>query len=137
MQSEKIKLFNRELYLTERKAFDVYEIEEYYKKNNSQLGLVFGDALFIQAGLKFNLEKICVKIMIFGNELSIPFRPFLYLRYKKILSAKYLLKKLTRNEMNDLIGKIWFLETDEYLKKKVTMKQKTVEKESAENIPQH
>ena len=136
MQSEKIKLFNRELYLTERKAFDVYEIEEYYKKNVSQLGLVYGDALFIEAGLKYNLEKICFKVVVFGNQLSIPFRPFLYLRYKRILSGKYLVKNLTRNEMGDLIGKIWFLETDEYLKKKVKMNQLTKERDSVESMPQ-
>lgn len=136
MQREKIKLFNRELYLTERKAFDVYEIEEFYKKNSTQLGLIYGDALFIQAGLKFNIEKICLNVVILGNELAVPFRPFLYFRYKKIFSVKYLLKNLTRNEMSDLIGKIWFLETDEYLKKKVMPKQTITEKESVGNIQQ-
>lgn len=133
---EKIKLFNRELFLTERKAFDVYELEEYLKRNKtSTLQILYGDALFVQAGLKFNIDRLCFKIFVFGKEISIPYRPLLYRKYKRILSADYLLKNLSRNEIIGLIRKIWFLETGEDLsKKKVVTDQ---EKESAEIMQPH
>jgi hypothetical protein len=138
MQSEKIKLFNRELLLTERKAFDVYEIEEYMRNSHTTLQILYGDALFVQAGLKYNIEDLCIKIFLFGNEIKLPFRPFRYLKLKRILSADYLLKNLTRNQILELVSKIWYLETGEDISKKKVLKiPNQEEKESAENMLQH
>lgn len=138
MQSQKIKLFKRELILSERKAFDVYEHEEYMKRNNSNtLQILYGDALFVQAGLKHNIELLCFKIFLFGNVIKIPFKPFRYFWYKKILSADYLLQNLSRNHILELISKIWFLETGEEIGKKKVAANPELEKESAENMLQH
>ncbi len=119
MQSEKIKIFGLDLLLTERKAFDVYEIADYSKSIKDDLGSIYGDALFVSAGLKFNYERLLLRPFIFGKEIKITLRLFKYFHLKKILSPEYLLKNLSRSETFEFIRKIWMMETGEDIKKKV------------------
>lgn len=131
MKKEKIKLFGRDLFITERIAFDVYEFEAYSKskKDKTNLDLIYEDALFVSQGLKHNLSKICFH--------KIPFRPIRYLILKRKLSPIYLMKHLSFSQLQEFINKIWFLETgesfDSVIKKKVMAK--PVVKESAEKQP--
>jgi len=137
LKSEKINLFGRDLIITERKEFDVYEFEEYSKakENKTSLDVKFEDALFIHQGLKYNYESLCLNFNWGEKKIKIPFRPLRYFKLKKILSPKYLLRNLRISERNDLINKIWFLETgelyDDFVKKKVKAMLETIKKESA------
>lgn len=119
MKKEKINLFGRDLFITERIAFDVYEFEAYSKskKDKTNLDLIYEDALFVSQGLRYNLSRLCFKI----REINIPFRLIRYLILKRKLSPVYLMKHLSFSQLQNFINKIWFLETGEDLDKKKVM----------------
>jgi hypothetical protein len=138
LKKEKIKLFGRDLFITERLAIDVYEFE-FFSKGQSErtnFNLIYLDALFVHQGLKYNYDRLCFKISFPDKIIKIPFRPLRYLILKKILSPANLMKQLSISQLHSYINRIWFLETGEVFsedsKKKVNLK---VENVSAEKQP--
>ena len=133
MKTDKVKIFGIDLLLTERTVFDVYEYEKTSREAVSDLDRIYFNALFIEIGLKYNYTKLLISLFIFGREFKICLRPFKYLKLKKMLSAGYLIKHLSAMEIDDLIDRIWFMETGERLNKK-KVKTEQVKIQSAETM---
>lgn len=135
MKKEKIKLFGRDLFITERLAIDVYEFEVFSKSQvgKTNFNLIYEDALFVHQGLKYNFERLCIRFSIADKIIKIPFRPLRYFILKKKLSPGNLMKHLSISQLHDYINRIWFLETGESFDNEVKKKVMTVvENESAE-----
>ncbi len=115
METKGIELFGRELLLSERYAFDVFEMIEFSREQDGTDPTVYmyQSAKVVESALKINIRNL---------------KPYQFLKrltYKRILSANNLLKKLSPKEIMELSKEVYKLEgyeeTDN-IKKKTNQK---------------
>lgn len=111
-KTKAIDLFGEKLFLAERDAYEVLELQVFVRKNeldDDNLVYLLHAAKAIEAALKFNVRAIP-----FWNMRA-------RFRVKWVCRAKYLLRHLQVREINDLFLQVLELENlDDSEKKKVS-----------------
>jgi len=98
--TEKIELFGKAFLISERKASDVNKMILFATQNQEKdyFGFMYQNAVVISDALKINIERLKW------------YQIFKRFKYKRILSYKYLIDKLTQNQFVELPQKIYELE---------------------------
>lgn len=116
-KTEKINLFGRDLFLSERTAGDVNRMLEFsrQKPNKTYQDTIFEGAIVVADGLKFNLKNI-------------PFYKFFHkIKIKRLISGKNILNSLPASTIFELAKKVYELEGLIIDEKKKKVKQEQAE----------